>query len=335
MSDPDRDAIPATPEISVVCPMYNEAEKIQDNIRLVRDVLDEMGRSWELILVNDGSRDDSEARAREAAGDDGKVRVVGYPTNRGRGYALRTGFAAARGEFIVATESDLSWGQEIIERMLQPLWDDAQLDMVVASPHMAGGQLVNVPAFRVFLTRFGNVLLRRLMPGGLTMNTGMTRAYRRRVLESLDLTCDRKEIHLEILSKAVAMGYRIAEVPATLAWEPQRKKRKSSFKAKKLMASHLALGIFEKPSAVLGTVSWVLMALGLVGGILAMVGVWGTGSLWAAPLLWVLLILAGTQGLMISFLANRVRDLRWEMYRMEGLILRQTRSGDEPRPPHA
>lgn len=83
---------------------------------------------------------------------------------------------------------------------------DPGADIVVASPHLPGGGYKNVPAKRVWLSRLGNKVIRACMSDAATMNTGMTRAYRRRAILSLPLYEPGKEFHLEVILKATALG---------------------------------------------------------------------------------------------------------------------------------
>jgi len=279
----------------------------------MRDALDTLGRSWEFILVNDGSVDDSLSLARQAAGDDPRIRIITYETNRGRGHALRRGFAVARGQFIVVTEADLSWGTDIVHRLLEAC-ERPDVDMVVASPHMPGGRLVNVPPYRAFLTQFGNVLLRRLMPGGLTMNTGMTRAYRCGVLDAMDLHSDGKELHLEIIGKAHALGFAMTEIPATLAWSAERRKEKRRFRAGGLIVSHVLYGLSESPMALFGWLGGGLIVAGIV-----LIGAWLASSAGSGVVTALTGVVAGGVGvisLLTGFLATQLRDLRRDLYRL-------------------
>ncbi len=307
-----------TPVISVVSPMYNESANITRAIGAMHDALQTLDRPWEFIVVNDGSVDDSLALARQAAGDDPRVRIITYPLNRGRGYAIRQGFAAARGQFVIVTEADLSWGTDIVHRLLAAC-EQPGVDMVVASPHMEGGRLENVPPYRVWLTRFGNVLLRRLMPGGLTMNTGMTRAYRRCVLDAMVLHADGKELHLEIISKAHALGFSMTEIPATLAWTVERRREKRRFRAGGLIVSHVLYGLAESPMAVFGWVGGGLLGLGavavLVRACLSIVGS-DRGSI-ALPIFGSVAAGIGILSLLAGVIAVQVRDLRREVYRLQ------------------
>lgn len=331
MTRADNDAR-AKPEVSVVCPMYNEGERIAANLEHLFAALERLGRSWEVILINDGSTDDSGEHAERVAALDSRLRLIGYPVNRGRGFAIRQGFQAARGEIIAVTESDLSWGGDIIERMVEAI-DREDADAVIASPYLSGGGLANVPAGRVFLSKFGNRLLRRLLPGGHTMNTGMTRAYRRHVIDSLDLESDGKEIHLEIVAKLHALGYRVVEVPAVLTWPKGRGRRKSSFRAGRLIRSHLNFGIAEYPLLLFGTIGLIELVLGAAIA-LYLLGVSLSGTPVAGrPLLLVsiLLILMGVLVMLFSFLALQVRDLRRSVFRLQGLLHRMMKEKDTGR----
>ncbi|MCA8961456.1 MAG: glycosyltransferase family 2 protein [Planctomycetes bacterium] len=251
------DLLPVGPEaeidVSVVCPFYNEEQIIGSAIESLLDRLTKhLHVDWELIVVNDGSKDESGAVAREIASRHPRLRVLEYKHNRGRGHALRTGIAQARGTVIVTTEIDLSWGEDIVERLLAAMDENPDVDLVVASPHLEGGGYKNVPSKRVFLSKFGNWVIRTCMSNVASMNTGMTRAYRRESIRSLPLEEDKKEFHLEVILKSQAMGYRFAEIPAVLEWKQykhqgQRVKRKSSSKINKLMLTHSLFSLFANP----------------------------------------------------------------------------------------
>jgi glycosyltransferase involved in cell wall biosynthesis len=259
---------PASLDVSVVCPFYNESGIIEHAVGQMIQQLRGLPGSWELIVVDDGSTDGSRALAEQAAREDARVRVVGYERNRGRGHALLTGCLAARGDVVVTTEIDLSWGDRIVHDLVAAMaeWPDA--DIVVASPHLTGGGYRNVPAKRVWLSRIGNRVIRLCMANATTMNTGMTRAYRREVIQGLPLHEEGKEFHLEVILKALAFGYRIREIPAWLEWKPHRQQgqlvqRKSSSKVNRLIVSHSLFSIFANPVRYVWMMSFVFVLVGL------------------------------------------------------------------------
>jgi len=267
---------PPRPDVSVVCPFFNEAGIIEGAIRQMLVQLRELQATWELIVVNDGSTDGSRELAEAIAGEDPRVRVLGYARNRGRGHALFTGIHAARGAIIVTTEIDLSWGATIVSDLVDAMqrWPDA--DIVVASPHLPGGGYRHVPAKRVWLSRLGNRIIRLCMSNAVTMNTGMTRAYRREVITTLPLTEDGKEFHLEVILKATAFGHRVREIPAMLEWKEHRRQgrvvqRKSSSKVNRLIVSHSLFSIFANPVRYVWLLSLGFFGLGFASFVWAVI----------------------------------------------------------------
>jgi dolichol-phosphate mannosyltransferase len=262
------DSPPDRVEVSIVCPFYNESGIIEHAIRQMLVQLRTLRASWELIVVNDGSTDDSAEIAEAVAHENPRVRVLGYPRNRGRGHALYTGIMAARGDVIVTTEIDLSWGETIVHELVAAMDRWPAADIVVASPNLPGGGYRNVPAKRVWISRLGNRVIRLCMANAVTMNTGMTRAYRRDVIQSLPLSEPGKEFHLEVILKATAFGHQIREIPAVLEWKQHRRegqvvKRKSSSKVNRLIVSHSLFSIFANPIRYVWLMSFGFFGAGL------------------------------------------------------------------------
>src|SRR3989344_1853693 len=108
-------------KLSVVIPTYNEELAIAANAREMLRSIQKYTDDYELIFVNDGSTDKTLAELQGLAAIYPKIKVVSYAPNRGRGFALRSGFEAAKGDFVVATESDLNWGSDIIVRLARRL----------------------------------------------------------------------------------------------------------------------------------------------------------------------------------------------------------------------
>lgn len=242
----------ASPRVSVVCPFYNEqAVLVAATGRMVGALERDFGTDWELILVNDGSTDQSLPTLLEAAErlGKGRLRVLSFATNQGRGRAIKAGIDAARGRVIVTTEVDGSWGEAIVRELVDELEHHPETDFVIASPHRAGGGLKNVPFQRVFLTRFGNLLIRAFFGSGVTMNTGMTRAYRSAVIKPLVVYANGKEFHLEVLLKLITIGFRFREIPATLTWHRcgESGARRSSTNIRQTITSHLQFLTIARP----------------------------------------------------------------------------------------
>ncbi|HXG12340.1 MAG TPA: glycosyltransferase family 2 protein [Gemmataceae bacterium] len=289
---------PTHRKVSVVCPMYNEAAAIEDNIARLKACIATLPYATEVLLINDGSTDDTVARAARAVAGDPRFRLLSHRVNFGRGRALRTGFREARGDIIVTTEADLSWGTDIIRRMVEALDNDPGLDAVFASTHLPGGGYRNVPRHRLWLSKLGNRILRLLYSGNLSMTTGMTRAYRARVIQAHNFSYDGKEIHLEVAHRLLSFGRRVAEVPATLSWPEKtpagagRGQRTNWGKILRLICTHLAFGLFNGISNVIGPIILLMTALiGVFGGWAVWNMLHGLPSIYLANLTAVLVIL--------------------------------------------
>ena len=251
------------PRISLITPMYNEGAEIKQNILRILEVLDAWEEEWEYILVDDGSTDDSHAIAWEILHARRNCRIVHYPVNRGRGYALRKGFDAARGRYIITTESDLSWGSKIIEELYNQLVL-SKSDIVVASVFHEGGGFKNVPIFRRLLSKSGNWIMRWCFETNLTQFSGMTRGYRREAIQSMHLEEKDKEIHLEIISKAEALGFLISEIPATIQWSKKRVERgEKKLSMLRYVISHLMSSLNQGSLKIFFFLSLVLFSIGV------------------------------------------------------------------------
>ena len=303
------------PDVTIIVPMFNEQENIPSLVQTLKESLAAIPWEWEILLVNDGSRDRTLAVAQEAAQRESRVRVVSYLVNQGRGKALRAGFEKARGRFVVTTDADMSYHPKQILPMVRALQEDEELDIVVASPYAPGGEVIGVPWQRLWVSRLGNLFLRIVFPQSLHTTTGIFRAYRRDVLRYLDLASDGKEIHLEILSKALAAGFRVREVPAVLTY---RQRGKSKFRFRKTAVSHLVFSMHEKPMIFFGSVGLVLVLFGFIAGAyvswLRLTHHLRPGR----PLITVvaMLVLGGIQLWSFGFIAVQIQRLRQDLFRL-------------------
>ena len=303
-------------DVSVIVPMFNEEENAIRTLERLSSVLDSTGKRWEIIIVDDGSTDDTKKSVEEYSHLHGRVRSFSYAPNRGRGKALRIGFQKAQGKIICTTDADLSYDERHIVRMMKLLEQNQDADIVIGSPFVQGGKTEGVPFSRLLLSKWGNKILGFAMRGKLSTVTGVLRAYRKECIKSLDLESDGKEIHLEILSKALNMGYKVLEMPAILK---AREKGKSKFKFKATALSHILFSFFEKPIILFGLVGLFMLFLGFCGGVYV-IYLWQKGALNPnRPLmtLIVLLVISGIQVLLFGFLGTQLVHLRKEIYKIQ------------------
>jgi len=315
--------------ISVICPFYNEKAIIEKSVLTMLDSLHSLSHPWELLLVNDGSTDGGEEIVVELAERYDGLRLISYRHNQGRGHALGTGIRAAQGDLIVTTEVDLSWGEDIAHRIVAKFEEEPHLDVVVASPNIPGGGYKNVPLKRVWISRLGNRLIRLMFTKTLTMNTGMTRGYRRDVIRHLPLREKGKEFHLESLLKLKLLGYRLDEISAVLEWKDQKlaaaraPKRKSSSNIPRLIFSHLRFAMFANPIRYF----WSFSLLCLMAGIFFFF--WAVRNLITGEPSLLLLTLALAVGIMSGLFfgfginANQDNSILQELWRLHQRLDRE------------
>lgn len=198
------------PTLSVVMPAWNEEPHIGTCIeRVLRKPF-----VTELIVVDDGSSDGTAAVVERLMRGDARVRLERHERNRGKGAALRTGFAAARGTLVLVQDADLEYDPEDYDNALRPLLQD-RADAVFGSRFLGGG------AHRVlyFWHYAGNKLLTlfsNCLTGlNLTDIEGGMKVFRRELLARITLHEDRFGIEPELVSKIAALQVRIYEVPVS------------------------------------------------------------------------------------------------------------------------
>ena len=197
------------PALSVVVPALNEEDRLPRTLERIASHLARRGGDYEVLVVDDGSRDRTAARA-ESAG----ATVLRNETNRGKGFAVRRGMLAARGARRLMTDADLSTPIEELERLGARM--DEGHDVVVGSRALPGSRIeVRQPWYRENSGRLFNVFVRALaVPGVMDTQCGFklfSAAAARDVFSAARL--DGFSFDVEALFLARKKGYRIAEVP--------------------------------------------------------------------------------------------------------------------------
>ena len=231
----------------------------------------------------------------------------------GMGSALRAGFQKSEGDIIITIDADLSYSPSYINKLASELLNDETLDIIVGSPYMEGGNVKNVPFFRLFISKIANKFVGFSMPQNLSTVTSVMRAYRREVLDSMELESNGTNINLEILSKAIATRYKIKEVPAVLEG---RELGQSKLKFRSKTISHVLFSLYEKPMILFGVIGFVLCLIGILGGIyLFYQYLLGTLDPTRPLMIFtVLMIIAGIQILIFGFVATQISLLKREIY---------------------
>lgn len=199
--------VPATPaevEVSVLVPVKDEEATIQELASRVIAVLDRLGRSFEIIFVDDGSADATVQRIREAHAADRRVKLVRLRRNFGKAAALSAGFDQSRGQIILTMDGDLQDDPDEIPRFLEAL-EEKDLDLVSGWKHQRRD-----PASKRLPSLLFNWVTRRIAGVDLhDFNCGF-KAYRREVLEQIAVY---GELHRYIPVLASRRGFSVGEIP--------------------------------------------------------------------------------------------------------------------------
>jgi dolichol-phosphate mannosyltransferase len=310
-------------KISVIIPMYNEEDNVLRTLVEVNKVMKDY-EDYEILVVDDGSKDETYRLAEEFSSDNPYVHLIKQPVNMGMGRALRAGFEHARGEIIITIDADLSYNASHINLLASELINNPTVDIAVGSPYMEGGDVKNVPFIRLFISRIANKFVGYSMPENLSTVTSVLRAYRREVLDSMELESNGTDINLEILSKAIATRYKIKEVPAVLEG---RELGKSKLKFKSKTISHVLFSLYEKPMILFGVIGLLLLLIGIISGIYLfyeyLIGTLDPTR--PLMLFMVLMIISGIQILIFGFVATQISLLKREIYivQKENRLLRK------------
>ena len=240
------------PLVTLLLPAFNEAGVLEENVGIILAHLATLGERYrfEVLIVNDGSRDATGQLAEGLAAGDPRLRVLHHVTNLGLGKALQTGFEQSRGDYVVTLDVDLSYSPDHVERLLECI-QLTHAQLVLASPYMPGGRLTNVPWLRRTLSVWGNRFLKMFARGGLSTLTCMVRAYDGPFLRSLALRSTDMDLMPEVIYKTMVLRGRIEQIPAHLDWTRQvaagPPRRASSMRILRHVVSTVLSGFVFRP----------------------------------------------------------------------------------------
>ncbi len=224
--------------LSVVIPAYNEEQRLPRTIEQVERYLHGRGTSYEVVIVDDGSTDGTRLVMDRAEARYDTVRVEAMPQNRGKGRALATGVAVARGEEVLVTDADLSTPIEELEKLEAAL--RAGAGVAIASRAVKGSKVeISQPIYRVLMGKVFNLIVQLfLLPGIWDTQCGF-KLFRADVAHDVfaHLTTDGFGYDPEVLYRAKKRGVRIAEVP--VVWRNSAPTKVAAFSSSLDMLKHV------------------------------------------------------------------------------------------------
>lgn len=193
-------------KLSVVIPVYNEVESIQEILKRVKAT----GLAGEIVVVDDGSRDGTRDLLKTLDGQDG-LRVILHEKNQGKGAAVCTGLAAATGDILLVQDADLEYDPRDYPVLLKPI-EEGIADVVYGSRFLGGPRRVAMFWHMVanyLLTFMTNVLYDTILTD---METGY-KVFRSKVMKGMTIRARRFDFEPEFTAKVLKRHYRIYEVP--------------------------------------------------------------------------------------------------------------------------
>jgi glycosyltransferase involved in cell wall biosynthesis len=258
MTEPAESAAPAgAPIYSVVVPFYDEADSIEELYRRIAAVMDGLGKPYEMVFVDDGSKDDTGKLLAKLAESDPRITFIELRRNFGQTAALAAGFDNAGGEIVIAMDGDLQHAPEDIPAMLAPLADGYDL--------VSGWRKRRVDNF--FIRRLpsaaANWMMKKL--SGVDIHDfGTTfKVYRRDLLKHIRLY---GELHRFIPALASAVGARICEAPIQNIVRPKGRSKYGLGRTFRVMMDLLTVRFlikyFTRPLHFLGGPALAMFVLG-------------------------------------------------------------------------
>jgi glycosyltransferase involved in cell wall biosynthesis len=295
-------------DISVVVPLYNEAESLRELYERMSDALSPLGKSWEAIFINDGSTDDSMNVLRALHREKSNVTVLSFGRNLGKSAALSVGFKEASGEVVFTIDADLQDDPAEFPAMLEAL--ESGYDLVSGwkkERHDPVSKRLPSRVFNSVTARLSGVRLH-------DMNCGL-KAYRKEVVKTIRVY---GELHRYTPVLAYWAGFRVTEIPVR---HHARKHGTSKFGAERFVRGFFDLvtvlflrRYITRPLHLFGAVGAVLFAAGFAAGVyLTVIKIMGE-AIGRRPLLTlaILLMVVGVQFVSFGLLGEMLANLRSE-----------------------
>ena len=215
-------------DISIVVPAYNEEKRIKRTLNKIYDYFEKSRLQFEIIIVDDGSKDDMEKVVKEFAQTHSEVKLIKYEKNKGKGAAVKTGVLASKGNLVLFSDADLSTPIEEFEKLKQAI--DKGYDIAIGSRGLPESRIfIHQSKSREFSGKLFNFFIRIFIKLPFEDTQCGFKLFKHNVTEQIfpQLTIFRFVFDVEILWLARKFNYKIKEVP--IVWENSNKSSVSFF----------------------------------------------------------------------------------------------------------
>ena len=207
------------PRISLIIPVFNQQNKVSFSVEKIKQAVESAFSDYELIIVDDGSTDNTLTILRDITSTDPRIRVLSYTPNRGKGYAVRQGVLHSQGEAVIFLDGDLDISPDFIKDYVERL---STSDLVIASKRHPESN-VRIPRSRAFLSRAFNLFIRvatgipqKDTQAGFKVGSGeIMRAVFR------NISVNRYAFDVELFTIASVLHLKIQEMPVVMKIDRQ------------------------------------------------------------------------------------------------------------------
>jgi len=316
-----------TPELSVALPVYNEIENLDELRDRLRSALDACGRTWEVVFVDDGSRDASYERMVAFAKEDPRFRAVRFSRNFGHQMALTAGFDHARGRLVAVMDADLQDPPELLPEMLKKI--DEGFEVVYAQRTAREGET----AFKKATAHLFYRLMRRWTNVDIPVDTGDFRVMGPKAVAAFRSL---RERHRFIRGMTAWVGFRQTAVPYA---RPPRTRGETKWPLRKMLRFAVdALTSFSHVPLQLAT--WLGFIVSAFSFLYILVVLWlklrGINVTGWTTLMFFILFLGGVQLILVGVLGEYLGRVYEEVKRRPLYLVAETTGGDGegvPAPP--
>ncbi len=219
--------------LCVVMPAYNEGVQIKDNLLYASRTISKFIKNFQIIVVNDGSSDNTKAGIMQASVIDPKISYISYSTNKGKGHAICTGVKYADAEYIAFLDSDMELDPSMLRYFLKAL-QATDADIAIGSKMHRESKL-DYPLSRKIISLGYFVILKLLFHLNLKDTQTGIKLFKGNVIKPIceELSTDGFAFDVEILATAASKGCKILELPITLKYS-RHKDNKSKVSLKQI-----------------------------------------------------------------------------------------------------
>lgn len=198
-------------EVTILAPAFNEEKNLKF---FIEHILDNINKNWRLLIINDGSEDDTEKILANYKSKYLNFSYISHPKNLGIGKAFQTGFNNIDSDYVITIDADMSHEINMVNQLYQ---NKDAADIVLASIFEKNSQLSEASKIRLFISKIGNLILKKILGFEVNEVAGGPRIYNSKFIKDINIKSNGFESQIEILLITKKKGATFSEIPIILS----------------------------------------------------------------------------------------------------------------------